>query len=69
MGTQVANSYSWTMFNIKAPWDAGSSSVYDSQARSGGLPYPPQGIVTASFNNPGAQSANGYFPLPASGLP
>ena len=64
---QVANSFSWTMLNIKGPWGGGSSSIYASQARSGGLPYPPQGVVSAGFNNPGTEAANGFFQLPASG--
>ena len=64
---QVSESFSWTLLNIKAPWDQDHPTTYASQSAGPAFPYPPQGITTASFNNRGAQSSNGYFSLPSSG--
>ena len=66
---QVSESFSWTLLNIKAPWDHDHPSTYASQSSGSAFPYPPEGITTASFNNPDAESSNGYFSLPSSGAP
>ena len=67
IAVQVSESFSWTLLNIKAPWDHDHPTTYASQSSGPAFPYPPQGITTASFNNPDAESSNGYFSLPSSG--
>lgn len=66
---QVSNSFSWTVLNIRMPWeDTPDRSKVNPNAASSGFPYPPVGVSSSGFG-PGNVGDGEYFDITQSGEP